>query len=138
MNANTISFYCEDCRVDQDLIPGKRVNGNAQWFFAECKECEKGLIRYITDKGLDPYYRNSLYLKKQRLKFAKDLIQPGDPRFKTYYKDEWDKLELASQRHDERLKAEKKDRDSYYTKFKDETSNVKKMVRNVLDVEQKM
>ena len=137
-NERNVSFYCGTCRIDQDHPPQKRKNRFGEWFFAECMGCKEMLIRYITDKHLDPYYRNSLNLKKQRTFFAKDLIQPGDSRFKKYYKKEWDKIEVTSQIWEEKRKKEKESRESYREQFKYQPPSVKKIVNRVLEVEEQM
>ena len=138
MNERGVSFYCRDCRLDQNHPAKKMKRGKTEWFIADCIECEERLIRYITDKRLDPYYWNSLELKKQRDFFAKDLIQPGDSRFKLYYKKEWDKIELASQEYEERKKREREDRNHYREQFKYSTPKIKKIVNTVLEVEEQM
>ena len=70
------------------------------------KPCKR-VYRYITDKHLDPYYRDSEMIQRQRVDFERDLIQPWDPRFKLLYGDPYKKyyeqLEAA-----ERAKFKKK------------------------------
>ena len=138
MNERGVSFYCKDCRLDQDIFPRKEKNRFVEWFSADCRKCGENLIRYITNKHLDPYYYNSLELRKQRNLLAKELIQPGDSRFKKYYRTEYDKLELTAQKLEERKEKEKADRDDFYSRFKYATPTMRKIVKNVLEVEERM
>ena len=95
----------------------RRNNGWGKYFAAECSECEKRLVRLIENKHQDPYFRFSKKLGRQRIRMAKDLIQPSDPRFKLYYKDEYDKIERAVEAKEKEKKAKAKERaelhDSY-------------------------
>jgi hypothetical protein len=45
------------------------------------------MIRRITDKFGDPFFRQSKVLQKMRIDMADDLLQPGDPRFNAKYGD---------------------------------------------------
>src|SRR3990167_6553162 len=85
-----ISFFCKKCQLDQDQNPS-RINEHA--YAARCVKCRTQLLRYVNDKHLDPYFGESIKLKKQRQEFSKDIIQYGDPRFEKFYKDQWDKFE---------------------------------------------
>ena len=138
MNERGVSFYCNDCRLDQNHPPRINDNSYGAWFVARCVECDKKLIRYITNRHLDPYYHESLELKKQRSLFKKELIQPGDPLFKKYYKTEYDKLELTASILEEKKAKEKNDRDKFYEKFKYAPSKQREIVKNVLGVEERM
>ena len=102
-----ISFFCKKCKLDQDRNP-LRINEHA--YAAKCQKCRGQLLRYINDKHLDPYYRESLKLQRQRSEMANDLVQYGDPRFKNLYRDQWDKFE--QQKEDYELK-KKRDKEAF-------------------------
>ena len=85
-----ISFFCKKCQLDQENFP-HQINEHA--YASKCGKCGGRMLRYIKDKHLDPYFRESIKLQKQRQEFSKDIIQYGDPRFEKFYKDQWDKFE---------------------------------------------
>ena len=105
----TIDFWCNECKKDFELRAWKSGN----YFLSKCNgededgdECEETLVRFIKDKHKDPYFRLSEKLRRDRIKMAKDLIQPSDPRFKLYYKDEYDKMERAEYEYGLKKKAD--------------------------------
>ena len=120
-----ISFFCKKCKLDQDLVCSKDNNngydldthkeyknseGFVEWYVGYCKKCKQKLIRFITNQNKDPYFRESLKLKRQRMDMANDLVQYGDPRFKNLYKDQWEKFE--QQKEDYELK-KKRDKEAF-------------------------
>ena len=112
----TIDFWCTACKKDLEL-PARVLND--YYFIAQCNGededgdlCDKKLYRHIKNKHEDPYFRLSEKLRSERIRMSKDLIQPNDPRFKLYYKDEYDKIERAEQEYELKKKrdAEEKGR----------------------------
>lgn len=108
-----ISFWCDHCRKDLELEPDKvkRRNGE-EYFYAHCLEGYK-VVRYITEAKVDPYFRKSHKVQLERKMMAKDLIQPGQDGFMTFYKKEWDKLEAAREALEKKLQAKQRDRDVF-------------------------
>ena len=51
--------------------------------------------RYITDKHLDPYYKNSELVQIDRQQLAIDLLQPNDPNYAKYWGNPYKKFEEA-------------------------------------------
>ena len=97
------------------------------WYVTKCPfrneekfskpECGTLCYRNITNKQNDPYFRESIKIQKQRVEFSDDLVQYGDSRFKTLYKDQWDKFENQQEQAEEKRKKKKeqfeKDRKSF-------------------------
>lgn len=102
-----VSFYCKRCGLDQDLPAEKRnYYGGGEKFVAKCR-CGKELMRLITEKHLDPYFYESKKLRRQRAEAENDLLQPSDPKFKTLYKDEYDRIEKAKEEYEAEIKKRK-------------------------------
>ena len=82
-----IYFWCRYCRHDIKLV-GERGKGNSSWgeevWRAKCPKCKRTLRRGINNP-YEPYYRLSLQVRRDRKRFADDLLQPGDPRFDLLY-----------------------------------------------------
>ena len=112
--STSVSFFCRNCRTDQDLEARKSSYQKDDYFWAECRDCGQKLVRYITERQKDPYYHESIKLMKQRDKLSVDLIQPGDNRFKLWYREKWQEIEMASRRYEDNLKKEKQGRDNFY------------------------
>lgn len=118
-----ISFFCTKCHKDFDADARTHVNGvynldtgvfeehrdekRKEWYIGKCP-CGKECMRYITDKHLDPYFHQSLKLQAQRKEFENDLIQYGDARFESLYKDQWNKFEQQREEHEMTQKNKKK------------------------------
>lgn len=107
-------FWCKTCELDFNRT-GLKVTRRAYeseqllaWYATRCEKCYSRCIRFITDKHLDPYYRESALLQHQRKIQSRDLLQPGDAGFKTLYGDPYKKY------HDQMEKAE---RASFIKKF---------------------
>lgn len=131
----TVSFFCRECGLDQER-EGERIKTSlAEFFRARCRKCEATLVRYISEREKDPYFRYSLKVKRERAEFAKDLLQPGEDGFKLYYKDEYDKIEKAKEDHENEMKRKKEERDAYYKKFKHNISE-RQVVKRVLELEE--
>jgi len=89
-------FWCNDCKLDFGAVAFKY-----EWTYnrvpyaryeSKCKDCNKRVIRYITDKQWDPWFWRSKNNEIQRKKYAKDMLQPGDPGFTTLYGDPYKKV----------------------------------------------
>ena len=103
------SFWCDKCKKDFDSPAHKAGNSYAQWWETKCPKGHKSL-RYITDRLSDPYFHKSAKLREQRKMFAKDLIQPGDPGYKTAYPEQARKME----EEEEKAYTSEIDRKKYY------------------------
>jgi hypothetical protein len=86
-------FWCRTCELDFNRT-GLKVVRTAfdsgllcAWYATRCEKCYTTCIRFITDKHLDPYYHDSEMLRVQRIAQSRDMLQPGDPGFQTYYGD---------------------------------------------------
>lgn len=82
-------FFCRNCKTEFDALGRKVIStyrGMRASYHATCK-CGSDCERYITDEQNDPYYFLSPKLNKLRQQYEIDLLQPDDPRFKTYYGD---------------------------------------------------
>lgn len=81
------TFWCRKCRKDRDGLGEKRViswDGESFAYYHSYRLCHS-LRRYITDRHIDPYWRESRELKKQRAIHAQDILQPGDDGFDMLY-----------------------------------------------------
>lgn len=128
-----VSFYCKRCKLDCDLEAGKHGNSFAEWFQAHCPTCQTKLIRYINDKT-DPYFYQSIKLRRQRDEFSKDLIQYGEYGFETFYKKQWEEFEKQKENWEKAQIQKRKERDAFYEKHKLNKSFAKK----VLEIEEKL
>lgn len=105
----TTEFWCQVCSKDYIRLAHKIVISSYEEpiAFYESK-CPKGHYcrRRITDKMTDPYYFQSEQLRRARVELERDLIQPGDPRFKRIYGDPYKKHyeELEKIERDEHAK----------------------------------
>ena len=128
-----VSFYCKECKLDQDNQSWKENNSYGEWFASKCKKCGKKLIRYITEKNKDPYHYQSRNAIINRQKFAKDLLQPNDYGFKTYYKQEYEKIQKAKEDFEKKEQTEKKNQDLFYKNSLD-----KGLAKKILQNEEKI
>lgn len=130
-----VSFYCKDCQLDQDVLAHKVSNSLCEFFQARCRKCNQKVIRHITEKHLDPYFRLSKKIREQRQRLHKDLIQPGEAGFQTYYKKEYDKIERARAEYERKAIENEKRRNEFY---KQHSQNIveKNMAKKVLDKEE--
>lgn len=82
-------FWCGECDADFDTQGLKQVrlltDGTlVAWYYGWCPVGHR-VLRYITDKHRDPYYRESFIVRRQAIDFVDDLMQPTDPRFALRY-----------------------------------------------------
>ena len=110
-----IDFFCSSCRLDQKLLTFKRQNRYGSSYTAKCEECEQSVWRF-PDMKLDPYFVESIKLKKERYLLKDDLVQPGDPRFKLLCKEQFDKMEKETFLKEEKVKQDLKDKDEFIRK----------------------
>ena len=118
-----MGFWCERCRKDVDAVGYRHTTMYAldvdsgetvpttdprpsAWYEARCPKGHH-LIRRITDKASDPYYRLSLAMRRDRARYERDLLQPSDPRFKYVYPTEWKRLQEQRQAQEEILNGER-------------------------------
>lgn len=91
-------FWCNKCKRDCNGHGYRQVSLIRQklptaWFKAYCPKGHL-MLRYITDKNIDPYYLLSFNLQRQRYDLRDDLLTPMDPRFRVLYPkqyEEWKK-----------------------------------------------
>jgi hypothetical protein len=103
-----VEFWCSKCKKDFARMAHKIVQLREQWdgipiafYEARCPGNLHECRRRITDKTSDPYYHESLAVRKARQEMEIDMLQPSDPRFKKYWGDPYAK-------HNEELLAKEK------------------------------
>ena len=136
--ADYITFFCRTCNLERDYYAVKRLldipTPNYYWQ-AKCR-CGKILWRHIVDKLTDPYVYNSPSLRKQRYENWRDLVQPGDPHFKTLYTKAQKDLEEAQEKSELKAKADIKKRDNIFKYLKKTTyvdSALKRTVEKIYE-----
>src|SRR3990167_5232169 len=111
------SFWCDNCKEDLDLpsLKGALLTGE-EYFWALCskRRCGKKLIRRISDRKNDPYFRLSRKVRKERDDLKIELLQPSNPKFQRYYKEQWDKIEENNEKYEQEQKKKKLERDDWY------------------------
>lgn len=78
------------------------------------------------------FYR--LY-RHERVTYSDDLVQPGDPRFQTLYKEQWLKAEKEKYEVELKAKSIKEEQNKFY---KNNLHEGRDKVRNALDLEDKI
>ena len=105
-------FWCDVCKEDCSGVGFRQVSMvrpllPVAWFEGTCPVGHK-LLRYITDKEVDPYYEQSMLLQQQRWEMQDDFLTPDNPRFKELYPRQYEELmkkkKEASRRHAKRNK----------------------------------
>jgi len=77
-------FWCNECRKDWTL----ECHQTQSWFVAWCPKCRREVRRHRGEREWvlrDPFWVQSEKVKRQRKKYWKDILQPGDPEFDKYY-----------------------------------------------------
>jgi len=69
-------------------------------------------------------------------KYAKDLIQPCDNKFKLYYPKQWKEMEEAQKQQEVKAQELKENRDQYFKKYKN--SQYRHMMKNALKLEEQL
>ncbi len=133
----SVSFFCKDCRLDQDLEAIKSSYREYEYFYALCRECGHKLFRYITERQKDPYYQTSLKIKREKDKLKIDLLQPGDNRFKLWYSQQWQKLEEAKQKYEDNLEEQKQGRDNFYKQYRHNVTE-RNAAKAVIEAEERL
>ena len=87
----TTDFWCAKCRKDFSGPAYKQVSGTHGRYVGCCPRGHEA-YRNITEKNRDPYYRDSEMVRRLRYTMRDDLVQPGDPRFKELYPEQYKKL----------------------------------------------
>lgn len=122
-----ISFWCDKCKRDVDT-PYYREKSclDAKWYEGICV-CGEKLMRYITERHKDPYWYKSEKVRYERRRHAKDLIQPSDPRFKSVYPKEYERLEAVKEANEKKKLDEIKKRDDMYKRFPEKRELLSKL-----------
>ena len=130
-----ISFWCKKCKKDVDAPAYKKTVLGSDYFQGKCVFGSR-VIRFITNPSEDPYYFQSKRVRIQRERYAKDLIQPGEDGFQTFYRKEWEKLEKAKEEYEKKQLMKKQERDKFYNRFKG--SGYQDIVKKVVEREAAM
>lgn len=130
-----ISFFCKKCDVDLDEDASINENRYGKWFEGRCPKCKSKIIRYITDRDKDPYYQLSKNVIINRERYRKDLIQPGEEGFQTYYKKQYDDIEKTKELYCQQNIKDRKSRDEFFEKYK---LTHKNLAKKVIDLEEKL
>jgi len=98
-------------------LPSALVGDEEKRFVTNCPRCRRELHRYVTFPQRDPYHHESYRATMDRQKHVKDLIQPGESGFQTYYKKSWDDMQESARKYEEKEAKEKAERDEFYKKM---------------------
>ena len=93
---STIDFWCNKCKKDCSGTAYRQIRTLPHrlpiaWYMGFCPKGHK-LIRRITDKLCDPYYFQSIMIKRQRMEYADLLLTPDNPKFKEIYPEQYKEL----------------------------------------------
>lgn len=97
-------FWCTECQRDFSATGMKQVRNRGTWPIAWYGAlCPSGhlAIRRITDKISDPYFHDSVAIRRQQAEHADDFILPSDPRFKYKYPVQWARIQEEQTRREE-------------------------------------
>lgn len=134
-----ISFFCKNCKLDYDTDRVKKSTayGGIEKFVAGCPKCGRANYRLTGNPQSDPYYYESKNVIINRQKFGKDLLQPNDYGFKTYYKQEYEKIQKAKEEFEEKEQSEKRDRDRF---FREHNQNIveKNLAKKIIQKEEEI
>ena len=89
--------------------------------------CGEKIVRYITDRHLDPFFYRSEKVKIERRRHEKDLIQPSDPRFKRLYPKEYERIEAIKEVNEKKKQDEIKQRDDMHKRFPEKRKILSKL-----------
>ena len=100
-------FFCRNCDKDVTAPGYKSVRGSeadalkaTADYLGRCPK-DHALVRYITDKHMDPYFKLSPMVRMMRRKHEIDMLTPDDPRFKTYYPDAHKRIEEQREKREQ-------------------------------------
>ena len=71
-----------------------------------------------------------------RRKYAKELVQPSDSKFRKYYPEQYAEMEKAMEQQEIKLKQRKKSKDNFFDKYKNSLHD--KEMRNILKIEEQL
>ena len=71
-----------------------------------------------------------------RVKYAEDLIQPSDNRFKKHYPGQYAEMEKAEEQQEIKLKQKKESKDNFFDKHRNGLHN--KEMRTMLKLEEQL
>ena len=114
--SNSVTFFCRACDLERDYYAVKRYLSHnwgpneVPYWQAKC-ECGRILWRHIIDKYRDPYVHYSPSLRQYRAEHWRDLVQPGDPQFRTFYTNTQKEIEEAEEKSFLKEKNNKEQRD---------------------------
>ncbi len=69
-------------------------------------------------------------------KYAKDLIQPSEDKFKHWYPKQYNEMEQAREQQDLKANQEKQSKDEFFKKYKTRVHS--KEMRNMLKIEEQL
>lgn len=106
-----MDFWCQACgeydRTKGDIVAvARKQSWHPSGGLPSARyagECPKGhlVLRFITEKNRDPYYRQSEKMHRERKAAADDLLQPNDPRFRQVYPAQWERLQAVKRAEEE-------------------------------------
>lgn len=85
-------YYCSKCNRDIEARGYKVCYKDFAWYKGICV-CGATIIRRITDKSGDPYYRKSQVVLRQKAISKLDMLDPNDPLFPLVYPKQWEKIQ---------------------------------------------
>lgn len=106
------AFWCRKCRLDFETAGRRRLTWLRGrpfvYYFARCPECRRKCVRQVTNGAADPYWRQSMRVRRARCRSAADILQPGEFGFNTLYPDTF-----RQHIEDAREEQERIDRENY-------------------------
>lgn len=134
------SFYCRKCDLDFDRYAFENgysektcvqlgiARQSIKWYESKCGVCGGKVIRFITDKNLDPYFQFSRKIRSQKVAYTKDSIQYWQKGFQAQYPQSYTKFQMAELMYEAQEKKDIETRDELYKNYGDDISR-----RNILD-----
>lgn len=71
-------------------------------------------MRYITERAADPYWRQSMKVKKELWEYRHDIRQPDS----LFWRGEWEKIERATEAWEKSEKSKENRRLDFWRKYK--------------------
>jgi len=128
------NFWCRECEEDLVLLAEiVTASDKSSAWRARCPKCDGLLLRYITFRKDDPYYRLSRKVKIEREMYKRDLVQPNEAGFRTLYPEQAKKLEAEEEVREKKAKEKKKEADKFFKENK--SIHTKEAVKKVLEIE---
>ena len=109
----SFDFWCDSCQEDFSAPCYKtkhRFYGDtiAVWR-TRCPFCDTDCIRNITHKDEDMYYEKSMRIRRDRNKYAWEMLQEGEYGFRTHYGSPKGTFEDGMRKKEERILKEERD-----------------------------